>query len=220
MYYSRLRFVDRLLSLLDVAAKGPPLFSATVISVYAGGYEDEKKNLYLDDLSLRDPKHYSYMPMRNHVLHMKTMAFETLAEKHPGVAFLHLYPGLVVTPGYKKNPMPLWFRASWKVLSPLAKATFVKPDEIGERMMSFVTSERFASSASAEREKANGGGVTPAKASTGKIGGGAYVAEYKGEERGTTKHYDELRAKGFQKQAWEHLMLAFKEIGEGRTFKQ
>ena len=219
MYYSRLRFVDRLLPLLDAAAVTPSSAPATVVSIYAGGMEDVKKNLYLDDLALRDPNHYSYMPMRNHILHMKTMVFETLAERHPGVAFIHLYPGVVVTPGFDKNPMPLWFRATWKIVAPLAKIVFLKSDEVGERMMSFITSERFVGSVWAGQEKVNGGSVASAKATTGRVGGGAYAAKYTGEEYGTTDHYNELRAKGFQNKAWEHLMMAFKEIGDGRAFK-
>ena len=220
MYYSRLRFVDQLLPLLDAATTGHSSTSAKVISVYAAGMEDAKKNLYLDDLALRDPDHYSYMPMRNHVLHMKTMLFKTLAERHPGVAFIHLYPGLVVTPGFKKNPMPLWFRVVWQIVSPLAKITFLEPDEVGERMMSFITSGRFVGLAWSEHAEVNGNSITAAKATTGKIGGGAYAAKYTGEEYSTTSHYDELRSEGFQTKAWDHLMTAFKEIGNGRKFQQ
>ena len=83
--------------------------SAHVISVFGAGLEG---NLYESDLSLRDPKHYGPIGKRSHTAYMTTMAFEKLAKDNQGIAFVHVFPGVVITPAYYDPTFPLWFKVT------------------------------------------------------------------------------------------------------------
>ncbi|KAJ8608072.1 hypothetical protein MRB53_039907 [Persea americana] len=77
---------------------------ATVVSVYAGGNE---ATLFPEDLSLRDPKHFSFANCRSHCVYMKTMMFERLAKENPDkLSLSHLFPGIVISPGYYGDHYP------------------------------------------------------------------------------------------------------------------
>jgi len=119
--------------------------SSRVISVYSAGLETATKDRHLDDLSLRNPEHYSFGAVRNHTTHLKTMAFETVAKQHPKIGLVHVYPSLVITPGFDNNPLPPLIKIGWKLAAPAAKLFSVKPEEIGERVLGF-TSAQFGGS--------------------------------------------------------------------------
>ncbi|KAF2153774.1 hypothetical protein K461DRAFT_276826 [Myriangium duriaei CBS 260.36] len=209
LYYSRIRFVHQLLPFLTAT----PLPSTRVISIYAAGLEDPHKNFFPDDLSLRDTRNFSYTATRNHVVHMKTMAFETIAQQYPNVGLVHVFPGLVITPGFDRNPLPWWFRVLWTIFRPIAGWFALKHEDSGEWTLG-LTSDRFGR---AGQSKA--GGEAAAESTDGVVGGGAYSAKYNGQVYGNIAVYEGLRKKGFREKVWEHTMSAFKEISEGRVFK-
>nr|POE63172.1 oxidoreductase andh [Quercus suber] len=188
LYYSRIRFVHQLLPFLDATI----LPSARVISVYAGGLEDHKKDFYPEDLSLRDPKKFGFSSARNHVVHMTTMAFETIAQRHPQIGLVHIYPGLVLTPAFKNNPMPVWFKVTYKIVSPLLPLVALKPDVIADWVVGF-TAPRFGGTQETGPLK-----EAAARATTGVEGGGAYSAKYDGATHGGSAAYERLRKDGFQ----------------------
>ena len=183
LYYSRIRFIHQLMPLLEAT----PLASANVISVYAAGMETPNKNLYLNDLSLRDPNSFGFAATRNHVVHMKTLAFEKLAQQHPKLSLVHIFPGLVITPGFDRNPMPLWFKIIWPVLVPVARLFALAPDDIAEWVLGF-TSEKFSGI-----ERAKSGEVEAAVSTDGSLGGGAYSVRYDGYIYGPIAAYQGLR---------------------------
>lgn len=183
-----------------------------MISVYSAGLETATKDRYLDDLSLRNAEHYSFGAVRNHTTHLKTMAFETIAEQHPKVGLVHVYPSLVITPGFDNNPMPPLIKIGWKLAAPAAKLFAVNPGEIGERVLGF-TSGRYGGQQETETVKAN-----VAESTNGKVGGGAYSVKHTGQVNEIGPVYERLRSSGFKEKAWEHTSSAFKAIEEGTAF--
>lgn len=188
--------------------------SSRVVSVYSAGLETSNKNRYLDDLSLRKPEHYSFGAVRNHTTHLKTMAFETIAEQHPKVGLVHVYPSLVITPGFDNNPLPPLIKIGWKIAAPAAKLFSVKPEEIGERVLGF-SSARFGGQQETETLKEE-----VAVSTNGKSGGGAYSLKHTGQVNEVGPIYDKLRASGFKEKAWEHTNSALKAVEEGTVFKE
>lgn len=217
LYYSRVRFLTKLLPLL-LASPLP----AHIVSVYAAGLEASGK-LFSGDLSLRDPKHYGFGNVRTHVIHMKTMFFEHLAKQHPGkLSLIHVFPSLVVTPGFDHDTYPAWFKISWKLAGPFVKRFFsVSAEEIGQRIIFLTTSRYPARSASDTQasEKLTKGEAGVAVSTDGVSGGGAYSVNYDGETYAVEKHYTELRKQDFEKKVWEHTMGAFAAIESGQVFK-
>lgn len=219
LYYSRMRFITNLLPLL-LASQLP----AHVISVYAAGKEGK---LAPADLSLRDPKHYGFATARSHVTYMTTFFMETLAERHRGrLSLMHVFPGLVMTPGFDHARLPAWFKLTWRwVVAPIVRPWLaVPPRECGERML-FLATPRFpARETGAPTEGGEGAAGTEGDAGVavgtdGKRGGGAYAVDWDGEDIPTTeKAYGKVRGEGMARKVWEHTMGAFEEIEAGNVF--
>ncbi|KAK2680449.1 Short-chain dehydrogenase/reductase SDR [Fusarium oxysporum f. sp. vasinfectum] len=81
-HFSRLAFILRLLPRLQAAAKsGPEQYSPRIISILAAG--NESLDLFLNDLSLKEPGHFSVPIYARHVATMVTLSMKHLAEQ-PG----------------------------------------------------------------------------------------------------------------------------------------
>ncbi|OOF99910.1 hypothetical protein ASPCADRAFT_1579 [Aspergillus carbonarius ITEM 5010] len=209
MYYSRMRAIMKLLPLL---LKSP--LPAKVVSVYAAGVEDK---LFPDDLSLRDLTHYSYSQARSHMIYMHTLFMETLAEQHRGkLSLIHIFPGLVLGPGFNKQDLPAWFKVLWRwvfvpFFSPLVT---VSPTECGDRMLSLASPRyppRAAESSGAKEEEA-------AVGTDGKQGSGAYSLSRKGESNYKIKVYQKIDKDEMRQKVWDHTMKAFEVIETGKVF--
>jgi hypothetical protein len=108
-YYAHRRAITQLQPLLVQSPK-----PATAVSVYAAGLEAK---LVEEDLSLRSLDKYSYSQARPHMIYMKTLFFEALATPNKGkLALVHIFPGLVIGPGFKEE-YPAWFQFLWKWIS-------------------------------------------------------------------------------------------------------
>lgn len=139
LYYSRIRLVTNLLPYL-LESTCPT--GAHILSIYAAGLETSGL-LHPSDLSLLSPTNYTFSNCRTHAIAMKTMAFETLAQKHEGkLSLTHIYPGLVIHDGFEKKGSPWWFKVVWRLLSPFARFVDVGIEEIGRRVL-FFCGERF-----------------------------------------------------------------------------
>lgn len=208
LYYCRLRFIDNLLPLLVASPN-----AARVISVYAGGLE---KEFYPDDLSLRS--HYSFSACRTQVIHMKTLAFERLAQQNKGkISLVHYFPGVVVTPAYDSPEMPMWFRIAWTILGPLVKLFMaVSHDESGDRVL-FLATDRFAPLNDAAKAKE----MKCALSTDGVQGGGSYSVTWNDETAPQAlmdKSYTRLRKEGVGEKVWSHTTSAFAAISTGQPF--
>ena len=212
LYYSRMRFVTKLLPLL-LASPLP----AHVVSVFGPGRDDK---IFPEDPSLRDPKRYSFMNMGSHVAYMTTFFLEELAARNPGqLSLTHYYPSLVWTDGFKDATLPRWFRWTCYALGWLIRPFTVPKTESGERVL-FHASPRFPArpAKSAEEIPKREGNVEIAVSSDGILAGGAYRTNWNGETMPTGKAYKKLREDGMSEKTWNHTLTAFKEIEAGKVF--
>ena len=211
MYYSRMRFILQLLPLL-LASSLP----AHVVSVFGPGRDTK---IFLDDLSLRDPKHYSFYNMGCHVAYLTTMFLENLAARHPGqLSLSHYYPALVLHDGFFNERLPSWIKWAFTIFMPLMRLVAVPQAESGERVV-YHTSPRFPprSSNAVEDKPKTIGNIEVATSSDGVVGGGAYRTNWNGEMVPLTKGYKKLRENGFYEKVWNHTMKAFEDIEAGRV---
>ena len=204
-YYSRIRFINKLLPLLiDSQA------SASVISVYGAGLEGK---LFTSDLSLRDAKNYSFANARSHIVHFTTMAFEHIAKEHRGhVSLVHVFPGIVVTPGYSDEGHPWWFKLAWRCVGPVVqRLQAISAEESGERVLYLATGKFGTAEQHAQRGKL-------AKGTDDAQGSDAYAIGKDGESVALKTDYRKLRQQGFEQMVWEHTCKAFEEIEAGKKF--
>jgi hypothetical protein len=214
LYYSRMRFTTLLLPLL-LAAPAP----AHVISVY-GPQRDT--TLIETDLSLRDPKNYSFTSCGSHAAYFTTFFMEHLAVQNPGkLALVHYFPSLVLTGAFDDPSLPTWFRWTFKYGAPLIRPFTVNGEECGERVL-FNASARFPSRlADAEGSTSiSEGDIEVAVSSDGIVGGGAYKVNWNGEQIQTGKQYPELREKGWSDRIINHTLEVFEVIEAGNVFTE
>ncbi|KAL9622233.1 MAG: hypothetical protein Q9160_003416 [Pyrenula sp. 1 TL-2023] len=218
MYYSRMRFINRLLPLLLNS-----VLPTRIVSIYAAGTEGK---LLPNDLSLRDPAHYSYLQARSHITYMTTLFMETLAEQHCGkLSLSHVFPGLVITPAFQSPDIPTWFRLLWRVFGGLiARLYALAPAECGDRIL-FLSSPRFLAKQAGEavgsdlqKDTATGAGAEIATGTDGIPGSGAYSVNWNGETISVQKSYRKIDRKDISKLVWTHTTGAFEEIEAGRVF--
>ena len=148
---------------------------------------------------------------------MKTLFFQRLTREHPGkISFVHVYPGLVLGPGFYRDT-PKWLQIIWRWLGePLGKLFSTPPDEAGERVLYLATKKYEAASIndaqqSTSREVPIG--------TDGRIGSGAYAVNIKGEVVPTQKAYAKYEGQDLEGKIWSHTQRAFGEIEAGRVVK-
>lgn len=193
-YYSRVRFIQRLLPLMEVAS--PQL--SRVVSVLAPG-EESLTSFHLNDLGLKE--NFSLRHAACHAITMTDFFFEELTEKYPTISFVHAYPGGVKT-GFSKEAGFLIKAATnfaFKVLSPF----MLDIQESGERHLYAATSAAYPAKSGVH------GGVelkdqSIVKGSAGEVGSGAYLIGSDGEFRANVGVLEELRRQGAGQKIWDH----------------
>ncbi|MCJ1380168.1 hypothetical protein MMC17_003271 [Xylographa soralifera] len=218
LYYSRMRFIMKLLPLL-LASPLP----AHVVSVYAAGNEGK---INPEDLSLRAPQQYGQANMRSHNTYMTTLFMEQLAERHPGhLSLVHIFPGLVFTDAFHNAGLPTWFKFAFGLAAPFVRPFTVPLEENGQRIL-FLASPRYParqaikSETTADHNKANAnnGAVEIAVGTDGNRGSGAYACDPNGETIPLKQTYKKLREEGLAGKVWDHTMKAFDDIEAGGVF--
>lgn len=130
-YYGRIRFTENLLPLMSTNARS--------ISILAGGQEGK---IFEDDLDLKQS--YSVVNAAAQFASMLTLSFDKLAEQDPEKAFLHVFPGLTSTGLLGRSAKGvLGFVMRW-VLEPVISLFASRAEDVGERMLYFATTEKFA----------------------------------------------------------------------------
>jgi len=214
LYYSRMRFTTNLLPLL-LASSLP----AHIVSVFGPGRDT---TFIPADLSLRDPKNYSFMTSGSHAAYFTTFFMEHLAAQHPGrLSLIHYYPGLVFTSSFSDPKLPAWFRWIFNYGRPLFNYLPMtrSPEESGNRIV-FNTSSRFPARPADDKpwSSKTDDGLEIATSSDGLLGGGAYRVNYDSEIIKTGNQYPKLREEGWQEKIINHTLEAFEEIKAGRAF--
>lgn len=211
LYYSRMRFVTQLLPLLlDSPLPG------RVVSVFGPGRDTK---LILEDLSLRKPQNFNFTTLGSHAAYMTTFFFEKMAASNPGkLSLSHYFPMLVITPAFRGDGVPSWFKGVFAVLGPLFKVIGVNPKECGDRVL-FHTSGRFPARSSDAKAKlpVKLENVKVASSSDGVLGGGAYRVNWNGEVP-LGKGYKNIRIDEVSKKVWDHTMKVFQDISAGGYF--
>ena len=175
-----------------------------------------ESKLFPDDLSLRDLSHYSYSQARSHMCYMHTLFMETLAEQHRGKLTLgHIFPGLVLGPGFQNPELPTWFRIVWRwIFVPVfGRLVTVPTKECGDRMLS-LASPRYPArpvDGSTSQEAAVAG-------TDEKKGSGVYSLTWNGDSNLNVKAYKKINKDEMRKKVWDHTMKAFEVIEAGQVF--
>ncbi|EXJ73682.1 uncharacterized protein A1O5_03444 [Cladophialophora psammophila CBS 110553] len=214
MYYSRMRIITKLLPLL-LNSRLP----ATVVSVYAAGIEGK---LYPEDLSLRDLKRYAYNQARSHMCYMHVLFMETLAQQHPGkLALIHIFPGVVVGPGYHSPELPKWFRIlfHWFLLPLFGRLLTVPPAECGERMLS-LASDRYPPRPADSSQRGRGRDRGAVVGTEGTPGSGVYSLTWNGENNLNAKAYEKINKEEMRKKVWDHTVRCFGVVEAGNVFTE
>lgn len=203
-YYVRARFIQNLLPLLS------SLPSSRIVSIHGAGKEG---HLNEDDLELKHT-----FTMQNAAMHtstMNTLALEAIAATHPTISCVHVFPGIVITPGFDvfsedwALPWRVLFR---RMVLPLMKLFTTSLPESGQRHLFHATSARYPPAevkdppgAGVARPK----GVETAKGADWEDGTGCYLLGYNGETIGDKKLMDEYRHRGMGKKIWQHTQEVF-----------
>ncbi|KAG8948055.1 hypothetical protein FRC04_010097 [Tulasnella sp. 424] len=113
-FYSRWKFIDELLPLLEAAAS---MGEEARVMIIKG--PNAQQSLDVDDLGFR--KNTSALAQIRATCMYNNMMVEEYSKLHPTLSFCHMYPGLVNTSGFDAVPWwlkPLVFLASFFMLSP------------------------------------------------------------------------------------------------------
>ena len=130
-YYGRIRFIQNLLPIMSKNARA--------VTVLAGGQEGK---IFEDDLDLE--RNYSVTNSAGHFAAMLSLTNDKLAEQNPERGFTHVFPGVVSTEllgNSATGVLGYFFR--W-VIQPILSLFATKPEEAGERMLYYGTSEQYA----------------------------------------------------------------------------
>jgi NAD(P)-dependent dehydrogenase (short-subunit alcohol dehydrogenase family) len=213
LYFSRMKTILNLMPLL-LNAPVP----AHVVSVFAAGAEGDTFDP--DDLMVRKPGRFGVTSTRHHVVYMKTLSFEYLAQKYPGkIALVHVFPGLVLTDGLRF--LPKWMQLTFYICYPLLKLTTTPGPEVGERILFLTSPVRFPA-AGQEPAKQAGTKLEVAMGTDLKIGSGAYAVGITGmaaDAEKMHKAYDKYDKDELRRKIVAYTLRAFEEIKAGRVFK-
>jgi hypothetical protein len=197
LYYSRMRFIYSLSSLLTASPN-----TTRVISIFAGTIED---NINPGEVPIGTPKPdiYGMTEVRNHTSFMKTFFFEELANEFAGqISFIHIYPGLVDGPVFYSDTNPLWARIVWRMMKPFISWYMTSPGVCGQVML-FLATQRYPAKNTVKLgdESKIIGGV--AYSTQRELGGGAYAVGQRGDEK-KEMSYAETRKSDTTKNVLDH----------------
>jgi hypothetical protein len=120
----------------------------------------ETTDLYLDDLELKQPGHFSVQSYAHHSATMTSVSLKRLAERpeNSGITFIHHHPGLVSTEIFKKSWGDQWSEDK-SAGGPSAPSDITRssPEEAGERSMYVMTSSQYGGKGIALAEGQNKG---------------------------------------------------------------
>lgn len=215
-YYARMRFVNKLLPLLNAAAQDTSVDANArlsrvvsvldpLVSVRAGG----SGKLNFSDLSLKDT--FTLNTCGAHASLMGDFFLEGMAPRHPHTSFVHAYPSGVATGLMRELPCGGLLKA---VLKPMLYPFMVPIEESGERHLFAATSGRFPSKSHGEGME---GDVTVG--SDGTKGSGCYWLNWNGEVLPANEKIGKTRDEGAVEKVVQHTEEVFKQVcEEGKTY--
>lgn len=188
-YYSRMRFVQNLLPLLEEG-------HGRAVSIFGGGFEGS-----IDPTNLDLKTNYNVLSCALHSVTMTSLAMEHLAASSKKTSFVHCFPGIVGTNIYTNSfPAPIaavYNYGMWPLMYPFS----VNLSESGERHLFHATSPSY-SSLSGPLGESSPAGV--ALGSDGKPGSGSYLLNWKGDAKASNKTMQKYRQDGTREAVWKH----------------
>lgn len=211
-YYSRARFILKLLPLLEAAST-----IRRVVSVYFGTKEGP---VNLNDIQGWNVKTANeIVKNRGHSSSMITLIHEHFAKQAPTVSFIHDFPGSVKS-GIARGTTGMLsvVLAVMKLLGPLVHIPTL---ESGERHLFFATSARYpAKEAVKEKAVPRGEGVQVAMGTNGVEGSGVYSADQVNESAGpeVVELLERLKKEGLEERVWVAIEDEFDRITAHTVF--
>ncbi|KAJ9640076.1 hypothetical protein H2199_006310 [Coniosporium tulheliwenetii] len=192
-YYSRIRFAQQLMPLLEAAASANEI--ARVTSVLAAGSEHE---IHTDDLDLKH--NYSLHCSLAHCVVMTDFMLEELSRRHPAVTFMHCYPGTMKTGIVNQltGPIRLAAKIFYSLMTPWILDLRVPLPANGAGVLLV-------------------DGLEVMMASTGERGGGVYLLDWDSDPLDQKGIMERYREEGLPQKVWEHTMEAFGRASKKRT---
>lgn len=120
-YYARAKFIDELIPLLSKArAAGEDAKAMTILMAASGG------NVNLQDISLDST--WGFVSANTASAVYNDIMVKVQSERHPDIAFVHMYPGAVDTPA---------LRIHWalNLVLPLAKPFLLTPEDSAQSLL-------------------------------------------------------------------------------------
>ncbi|KAH7142912.1 hypothetical protein B0J13DRAFT_596172 [Dactylonectria estremocensis] len=144
-HHSRFAFISQLLPKLQAAVKsGPGRYSPRIISILAAG--NESTDLFLNDLSLKEPGRFNIPTYAKHVATMVTLSMKRFAEQpeNKNIVFVHAHPGRVATDLLRKSWGDKWDSKAPPSPAPSA-GNFSRwtPEESGQKALYLMTSAEY-----------------------------------------------------------------------------
>ncbi|KAL3443350.1 hypothetical protein BJX65DRAFT_285353 [Aspergillus insuetus] len=199
-HYSRIRFITRLLPLLQ-AAQG----HRRVVTVGGGGFEGPL------DTSDFQALHIPLEKLRGHLITLITLGLETVAKSAPEVSFIHDYPGAVDTP---LTRTVLSVMNEGAAIDGGSVPDLITAEESGERHVYLLTSPRYPAAEGVDDKASLGGQSEVILGTDGKVGSGVYSIGFEGENA-TPETLDflvGLRREGMVERVWKHTEDEFVRI--------
>ena len=139
-YHSHIVSSTLLLPQLRAAAKTSAF--ARVVNILAAG--QESTDIFLDDLTLKEPGHFNIPNYAIHAATTVTLTLKHISEdpENSDVVFIHAHPGMVSTDLFMKS----WegnFDASHVPSHPPGDFVMSSPEESGERCVYLITSAEY-----------------------------------------------------------------------------
>ncbi|KAI1483337.1 NAD(P)-binding protein [Daldinia eschscholtzii] len=219
IYYSRMRFVERLLPLLTASPGAGHVVSVLNPSI--------KEGIILDDLALRNPKNQKLQTAFTQLSSLTNVFYEEVARRNTGrIALCHEYPGYVPTDLASKSNFPWWLKfLITYIIHPLSRPLWVPFEECGQRILFMASPARFPArrpedaQVSTETPLGSVDGIVPAEGMNGVVGSGAYRVGKDSEAIPKGKEYEKVRENGTAERVYQHTMAVFAEIETNGVFK-
>lgn len=192
--YSYIYFIQNLLPLLKSSRP------SYIVSVYSSSF---KYSINTSNLNLQ--YNFSLLNAYKHSITMTSLSLEHLVSTNPSVSFIHAYPGLVGTNIYTNSfPAPVstfYNYVMWPFMWPFS----VDLSESGERHLFHLSSAHYPAKQGIASQGVPLETGDVARGTNGEIGSGAYLLNWKGEVRRSTKVLAQYREQGIPELVWGHI---------------
>ena len=181
---------------------------ARVLNILAAG--EESTDLYLDDLTLKKPGHFSVPAYAKHAATSVTLALKHIAEEEENsdIVFIHAHPGMVSTNLFQKSWGDKYDPESAHFPMPTRHIFQCTPEQAGQRCLYLATSAEYGGVGVAlqhGRQKAE----TIAHGNKGSL----FAISDRLEFLQPDKLLDELQEMGAPEVIWTHTMAVLKNHG-------